>query len=114
MNGISVNLLPTSTSAMPLAGTPPAQATNVRAAAAGGRDDDGEEDEARYNGPAVVQGLVEETEAAMRRLGKLHPAFSLVAIGLSEAMKTRRRFTAQYEQLRCDLDATGIFMEESS
>ena len=114
MNGISVNLLPTSTSAMPLAGTPPAQATNVRAAAAGGRDDDGEEDEARYNGPAMVQGLVEETEAAMRQLGKLHPAFSLVATGLSEAMKTRRRFTTQYEQLRCDLDATGIFMEESS
>ena len=115
MNGISINFTPTSTSAMPLAGALPAQATNVRAAAAGGRDDDGEEDEARYNGPAMVQGLVEKTEAAMRRLDKkLHPAFSLKTIGLSEAMKTRRRFTAQYEQLRCDLDATGIFMEKSS
>jgi len=62
----------------------------------------------------MTQGLVEETEAAMRRLDKLHPAFSLVATGLSEAMKTRRRFTAQYEQMRCDFDATGTFMGESS
>jgi len=114
MNRISVKLSPDSTSAMPLAGTPPAQATNARAAAAGGRDDDGEEDDTRSNGPAMVQGLVEETEAAMRQLGKLHPAFSLVATGLSEAMKTRRRFTAQYEQMRCDFDATGAFMGKSS
>ena len=81
MNGISANLPPDSTSVMPLAGTTPAKAMNARAAAAGGRDDDGEEDETRNHGPAMTQGLVEETEAAMRRLDKLHPAFSLVASG---------------------------------
>ena len=113
MNGASVNLSPDSTSVAPPAGMSPARAATARAAAAGGCDDDGEEDETWFNGPAMVQDLVKETEAALQRLDQLHPAFSLAASGISEAMKTRRTLTMQNVQQYCAFDAIGASMEDS-
>ena len=61
----------------------------------------------------MVQDLVKETEAAMQRLDQLHPAFSLAANGISEAMKTRRTLTMQNVQQYCAFDAIGASMEDS-